>query len=168
MVLLSLLVLKLILPTVAYAVCPVCTIAVAGGLGLSRYLGIDDSVSSLWIGGLILSSSFWLVDWLKKKKPEFPIFNYQFPIILAMYLLVLGPLVWAGVIGHPLNTIFGIDKIVFGTLVGSVVFLLAIWADKKVREKKGKQLFNYQKVVFPVALLALTSLIIYYFGGYLY
>ena len=51
----------------AYAVCPVCALAVGAGLGLSRYLGIDDAVSGIWAGALVISISFWFVDWLRKK-----------------------------------------------------------------------------------------------------
>ena len=150
----------------AYAVCPICTVAVAAGLGLSRYLGIDDAVSSVWIGGIILSVSFWSLDWLTKKKINF---KYRsFLVFIVWYGLTLIPLQLTGIIGHPFNTILGIDKILFGTAVGSVFFLLGIWADKKVREKRGKQLFAFQKVVFPVVVLAIISLVIYYFGGYLY
>src|SRR3972149_2875924 len=152
----------------AQAVCPICTVAVAAGRGLSRWLGIDDAVTSIWIGGLVLSSSFWLIDFLRKKKPEFSISKFQFPIIFLMYAIVILPLWSAGIIGHPFNTILGIDKILFGTTVGSVFFLLGIWADKKVRAIKGKQLFPFQKVVFPVVLLAIISLLLYFYGGYLY
>jgi len=149
-----------------YAVCPICTVAVAAGLGLSRYLGIDDAVSSLWIGGIILSVSFWTNDWLTKKKIDF---KYRSVLVFIFwYGLTLIPLQLTGIIGHPFNTVLGIDKILFGTAVGSVFFLLGIWADKKVREKRGKQLFAFQKVVFPVVALAIISLVIYYFGGYLY
>jgi len=31
-----------LISTKVYAICPVCTVAVAGGVGLSRWLGIDD------------------------------------------------------------------------------------------------------------------------------
>ena len=164
----------LLLTTRAYAVCPVCTIAVGAGLGLSRWLGIDDAVSSVWIGSLILSSSFWLTDWLKKKHPKLLHLRGEigshlgYYVIALMYLIVLVPL-WVGkIIGHPYNTILGIDKILFGTAVGSLAFLLGIWTDKKIRLKKGKQLFQYQKVVLPVASLVIASLLIYYYGGYLY
>ena len=34
----------------AKAICPVCTVAVGAGIGLSRWLGIDDSITGLWIG----------------------------------------------------------------------------------------------------------------------
>jgi hypothetical protein len=164
--LLALFVYLFVFPTKALAVCPICTVAVAAGLGLSRYLGIDDAVSSLWIGGLILSVSFWSIDWLTKKKVTF---KYRNPLVfLFWYGLTLIPLQLTGIMGHPFNTILGIDKILFGTAVGSVFFLIGIWADKKVREKRGKQLFAFQKVVFPVVALAIISLIIYFYGGYLY
>lgn len=151
----------------AYAVCPVCTVAVAAGLGLSRWLGIDDSVSGVWVGGIILSSSFWLLDWLEKKKFRRLNFYYKFQykklaIILLMYALVLVPLFTSGIIGHPFNTILGIDKLIFGTVVGSLAFMGGMYLDKKVREVKGKQLFNFQKVVFPVLALLASSLILFF------
>ena len=34
----------------AQAVCPVCIVAVGAGLGLSEYLGIDDTIAGVWIG----------------------------------------------------------------------------------------------------------------------
>ncbi|MEK7550937.1 MAG: hypothetical protein AAB535_04115 [Patescibacteria group bacterium] len=151
----------------ALAVCPICTVAVGAGLGFSRYLGIDDSVSGIWVGGLILSSSFWLIDYLKKKSPKFSIFNFQFLIILLMYIFVFLPLWKTSVIGHPFNTVLGIDKLIFGTILGTAAFLLGMFADKKVRQVKSKQLFAYQKVVFPVIALIVTSLVVYFYGGYL-
>jgi hypothetical protein len=160
------------IPHPVYAVCPVCTVAVGAGLGLSRYFGIDDAVSSIWIGGLILSSGFWMADWLNKKKfKKLERVNKKsmtYLSLLLMYAVVLIPLKTGGVIGHPLNTIMGIDKIIFGTAVGSAMFIFGMWVDKKVRKLKGKQMFNYQKVAFPVISLVLSSLIIYYYGGYLY
>src|SRR3990172_3022208 len=114
----------LLLPSVARAVCPICTVAVGAGLGLSRYLGIDDAVSSIWIGGLILSSSFWLIDWMYRKYPsklkQFNSFTVSSLTVLSMYAFVLIPLWYGKIIGHPYNTILGIDKIVFGTTLGSI------------------------------------------------
>jgi len=157
----------LMFPTPALAVCPVCTVAVIAGLGISRALGIDDIVSSIWIGGLILSASFWLIDWAKKgqwlskikdKKIEFLI---NFSVIILMYLLVLIPLKLDHSIGILRNRLWGIDKIVLGALIGSIAFLAGMWADKKVRRTKGKQLFIYQKIVFPVLALVISSFVFY-------
>jgi len=141
--------------------CPVCAVAVVGGLGISRALGVDDLVVSVWIGGLILSLSFWLINFLKKKKSEFPISRFQFPIILAMYAFVLIPLYYTKTIGIWGNTFWGVDKIIFGTAAGSVAFLKGIWIDKLQRKKFGKQFFNFQKVVFPVLALVILSAVFF-------
>lgn len=149
-----------------YAVCPVCTIAVGAGLGLSRFLGIDDTISGVWVGGLILSTSLWIISWLEKK--NFKIFSklnkrlLSYLTIIFMYSLVLIPLWPAGIIGHPVNTILGIDRILLGTFIGSLAFLFGVLADRKVREVKGHQLFNFQKLLFPVLALAITSLLFYF------
>jgi hypothetical protein len=148
----------LLAPSTVLAVCPVCTAAVVAGLGLSRWLGVDDTVSGIWIGGVILSSSLWFFDWLGKKYPRIKTRAYQILTVVITYALVFVPLAWTDIIGHPFNKIWGIDKLVVGAILGTAAFLLGIWADKKVREKKGKQLFNYQRVVFPVALLIISSI----------
>lgn len=165
-------VIKTLVPTTVSAVCPICTVAVAGGLGVSRYLGIDDSLVGIWSGGLIVSVSLWTVDWLSKRKWKFlEKSNTQintFVSFLFWILLTYPPLYASNIIGHPFNTILGIDKLVFGSILGFLAFLFGFWLDKKVRAVKGKQLFIYQKVVFPVVSLIITTLVLYYWGGYLY
>ena len=147
------------------AMCPVCTLAVGAGLGLSRYLGIDDAVSGIWAGALVISVSFWFRNWLKKK-------NYKFlRFIKEKYLIYLSIFFWAGltylplwkvgIIGHPFNVIWGIDRLVSGSLVGVGVSLLALYTDGKLRKIKGKQIFNFQKVIIPVSFLAAASLILW-------
>ena len=133
--------------------CPVCTVAVGAGLGLSRALGIDDAVTSVWIGGLILSMSFWLFEKIRK---------YKALVIAGMYVLTLYPLYWTKYIGRATNTAWGIDKILLGTAVGSIVFLIGLAADKWVRAKYGRQFFQFQKVVFPVISLLLASLLLHF------
>ena len=154
--------------TPTQAVCPVCTVAVIAGLGVSRALGIDDIVTSIWIGGLILSSSFWLIDWIKKRgwlkkvKDDKSLTLINFSIIVLMYLLVLIPLKLDHAIGIALNKFWGVDKIILGVVIGSAAFLAGMWTDKKIRQVKGKQLFIYQKVVFPVLALVISSLVFYF------
>lgn len=156
-------VLSLLFTREAQAVCPICTVAVGAGLGLSRYFGIDDMISGIWVGGLIVSLTIWTTEWLQKK--NWKISNF---LVLIFYILITyPPLSWAGIIGHPFNTVFGIDKLIFGSIIGALTFLLAIWADKKVRKIKGRQLFNYQRVVFPILSLTVFSLVLYFWGGHL-
>jgi hypothetical protein len=142
--------------------CPVCTVTVIAGLGLSRLLGIDDLITSIWIGGFILSFSFITIDWINKKWPKLLIEKYTYPIIVLMYLLVLIPLKLNGSIGIAANTLWGIDKILLGTIVGSVVFMIGIMADKFQRIRFKKIFFPFQKVVFPVVALLLTSIVFWF------
>lgn len=144
----------------AQAVCPVCTVAVVGGLGISRALGVDDTVTSVWIGGLILSSSFWVTDWLSKR-PKYKKLANIWVIAVLLYGIVLIPLYYAKMIGLPQNTLWGMDKILLGTAVGSLVFLKGVYLDKLERRKIGKQFFIYQRVVFPVLALTIASFIFY-------
>jgi len=157
-------------PKAALAVCPICTVAVGAGLGLSRYLGIDDIISGIWVGGLMISLTLWTADWLQKKNWKIlrKISNHFHLLFFIFYLLITyPPLFWAGIIGHPFNTVLGIDKLIFGSIIGAIAFILGMLADKKIRKIKGKQLFNYQKVVFPVLSLIIFSLVLYFWGGYL-
>lgn len=132
--------------------CQICTLAVGAGLGLSRWFGVDDTVSGVWIGGLIFSSSLWFYSWISKKYPKLHTTFYMLLTTTLMYTLSLIPLVWAGIL---------INRLVIGITTGSITFLLGIWADKKVRKIKGKQLFHFQKVVFPVAFLLISSIIVW-------
>jgi hypothetical protein len=142
--------------------CPVCTVTVIAGLGISRLLGIDDTISSIWIGGLILSLSFITITWIAKKWPKFNPKYYTVPTFVLMYLFVLIPLKEGHIIGIVGNTILGIDKIVFGIFVGSITLLAGAFLDKLQRKKFPKIFFAFQKVVFPIVALIISSVIFYY------
>ncbi len=141
--------------------CPVCTVTVIAGLGISRLLGIDDVISAIWIGALVLSLSFITDSWIGKKWPKLHTTYSIWPIAILMYLFVLIPLKLDGTIGIIRNTILGIDKIIFGIFVGSITLLTGALLDKLQRKKFPKIFFPYQKVVFPVALLILISVVFY-------
>jgi len=142
------------------AVCPLCVVAIGAGLGLSRWLGVDDIVSSIWIGALLVTMIWWTLAEMKKNNWNFP---YDGVIIsLAYYLLTFVPLYYSGILGHPLNKIFSIDKIVFGTILGTIISLLGHWFSIYLKKKNNdKVFFPYQKVVIPVVILILTSVIFY-------
>jgi len=83
-------------------------------------------------------------------------------MIILMYLLVLIPLKLDHSIGILRNRLWGIDKVILGTAIGSIAFLTGMWVDRKIKKVKGKQLFIYQKVVFPVLGLIISSLVFYF------
>lgn len=145
----------------AKAVCPVCTVAVSTGVGLCRWLGVDDLISGAWIGGLTVSMIIWSIDWLKRKNIVFKL--RAFTVSIAMYFLIVYPLYIMGIIGHPANTFLGVDKLLFGIAAGSLVFFLSTLLHSFLKTKNnGKSFFSYQKVVIPILSLIITSIIFYF------
>jgi DMSO reductase anchor subunit len=52
------------------------------------------------------------------------------------------------------------DKLLFGVIVGTVVFILAVLADKYVRMiNEGKPVIKWQKVIIPLVFLIIMSII---------
>jgi hypothetical protein len=150
----------------AHAMCPVCTVAVIGGIELSRYLGVDDSITGLWVGGLTVSLIFWTIDWLDKK-------NYHFPFrkiltAIVYYALIVLPLYFLKIIHFnvPLSASFcrcGIDKMSVGIASGSIVFLLGALLYGYLKKKNnGHAHFPFEKVVFPITPLIILSAVFYY------
>jgi len=156
----SLISLALLIAIPAYAICPVCTIAVCAGLGIFAKLGIDDLISGAWIGAFIVSTVFWAIEFLDKKQIHFKF--RKIIVAVLMYLLILIPLRLKGFLGHPLNKFCGIDKLFFGIGSGSIVFILSLWVDNLLRKKnKRRSFFPFQKVVIPISFLLILSLIFY-------
>ena len=155
--------LNLLMAKQALAVCPICTIAVGAGVGLSRWLGIDDSITGLWIGGLTVSMITWTISWLDKKNIQFK--GRIFVTILSYYLLIVIPLYFMGIMGNPLNTICacGLDKLIIGIVTGSVAFWFgAEWYFHLKEKNGGHAYFPFQKVVMPVSPLIIMSLLFYF------
>ena len=137
--------------------CPVCTVGVAAGLGLSRWLKIDDAISGLWIGALILALAIWFWRWLYQKKAQKP-FSALLLLVVAFWLLTFLPLNYAGIL-EDCRPLWGMNRLILSSIIGALVALLGIFLDKDIRAgKKGKAAFPYQKVVLPLTLLLLASL----------
>lgn len=147
----------------ALAICPVCTVAVGAGIGLSRWLGIDDSITGLWLGGFLLSISLWTIDWLNKKNIRF--FLKRSFVIAGYYLLAIVPLYYAKIIAHPIAFICSCaqDKLILGTIEGTAGFFFgaALYEYLKARNN-GHAHFPYEKVAMPIAPLVIFSVIFYF------
>jgi hypothetical protein len=157
---------SLLLAKQVLAVCPICTIAVGAGVGLSRWLGIDDTITGLWVGGLIVSMITWTESWLEKKNIHFK--GRVFVNILAYYILIVIPLYYSGIMGHPQNQLFcfgdfNIDKLLFGIITGSLAFWFgAEWYFYLKEKNNNHAYFPFQKVIMPILPLIILS-VIYYF-----
>jgi hypothetical protein len=148
-----------------FAVCPLCAIAVGSGVGLSRWLGVDDSITGLWVGGLIVSMIAWTISWLDKK-------NFHFKgktaiIIIGYYAITLLPLYYYGILGGAQNSLFSLagfyfDKLAMGIIAGSIGFYFgANWYYELKEKNQGRAYFPFQKVAMPVAPLIILSILFY-------
>jgi hypothetical protein len=150
----------LFFPSQTLAVCPICTVAVGAGVGFSRWLGIDDTITGLWIGGLIVSLILWTISWLDKKNIFFK--GRAFWIAFGYYALTVAPLYPMDIIGHPYNKFWGIDKLLLGIILGSLFFFLGAQSYTLIKKKLGHAQFPFQKVVMPILPLIALSVFFYF------
>ena len=140
----------------AHAVCPVCTVAVGAGLEGARLLGVDDVITGIWAGGLTLSLFFWTAGWLKKRG----VTNFWAQVVLPFvgYYALLGAVYFMPGVTFGQSRLWGIDRFLLGTIVGTVAFYLgARWYVKLKRENGGRAKFPFQKVVVPLSFLMLAT-----------
>ena len=140
----------------AWAVCPVCTVAVGAGLEGARLLGVDDVITGIWAGGLTLSLFFWTVGWLKKRG----VTNVWLLIVLPLvvYYGLLGAVYLMPGVTFGAQTLWGIDKFMLGVTVGTLAFYLgARWYVKIKRDNGGHAKFAFQKVVVPLSFLLVAT-----------
>lgn len=145
----------------AHAFCPVCTVAVGAGLEGARVLGVDDVITGLWAGGLMLSLAAWTENYMADhgiKNKFLYLLNYvvYYGLLALIYVLP---------VGHPTlrfnaTTMWGIDSFLLGVIVGSVVFWSAgKWYQKIKAKNGGHAWFPFQKVVWPVGALLIVTFV---------
>lgn len=150
--------LSIITISAANAVCPVCTVAVGAGLEGARLLGVDDVITGIWAGALILSMFFWTVGWLKKRNVKSLLLQIILPFIFYYALLAGVYLLPDITFGE--HTMFGIDKFLLGVIVGTISFYFgARWYKKIKRENGGHAKFAFQKVIVPIFFLLIATAI---------
>ena len=141
--------------------CQICTVAIIGGLGLSRWLKVDDTVSGVWIGALLVTIIYYSIRFLENRKIRF--LGRDFLTAITYYAAAVLPLYYYDIIGHPSNRVWLIDKFLIGIIAGSLVFTLSIilygWMKKK---NGGHAHFPMEKVVVPIFSLAIISLGFYF------
>jgi hypothetical protein len=137
---------------------------VGAGIGFSRWLGIDDVITGLWVGGLTVSLIMWTISWFKKKNISFK--GRDLITVLVYYSLIVIPLYFLNFIGNPLNILCGcsvFDKLVVGIMVGSLGFWFSANYYEDLKEKNnGHAYFPFQKVVMPIGLLLILSFVFYF------
>ncbi len=143
--------------------CPLCTGATIVGVGITRSLGLDDSLVGVFVGAMIVSSALWVNNILKKRAIEGNKYLRIGSITVATLVLTLVTFYYAGLFGLGNEyRILGMERLVFGTLSGMVVSLAAFWGSNKLkRANKGKPFFPYQTMAVTFAALLINILLLW-------
>lgn len=164
--------LSLSIPLSTLAHCPLCVVGAGAGLSLARLLGIDDSITGVWIAALLGALALWTNNLLKKQ---------YIPLQRELlYLGFFGLTLWSfysfndfaiskynfALINVHAGQIFGLDKLTFGIVAGGVLFYIVDVANALVRQKRGKSFFPYQGVVVSLASILLLSIIVWVLINY--
>lgn len=149
-----------LLPVSAHALCPVCAIAAGTGIGLFRHFGVDDAITGLWLGGFTVSLILWTLDWLDGRKIIWK--GRAISVSLTYYLFTAWAVVNKGIVGDPINRLFGMDKLCWGVIFGSLGFFAGgYWYAGIKRRNGGHAQFPFQKVVLVIAPLLVLSGLFY-------
>jgi len=141
--------------------CPLCTAATIFGVGITRSIGLDDSIVGVFVGAMLVSSALWVNNLLKKRNIGGNAFLRISSITLATFVLTALSFYYAGIFG-PANTyrIFGIEKILFGSISGGIVSVIAFTLSNQLKVRNnGKALFSYQTMILTFSALILNALL---------
>ncbi len=146
------------LSAIAGAVCPLCTLAVSAGVGLTQYLGIDDVITGLWLGGVLTSITLWSREWFKRGSGSYPV-CYTMLLACGWFGSCYLTLWLTGHLGHPLNRLWGGDKLLLGGGIGACAFIMVHFFYLWFKHRYHRPLFPFQKVVMPLVTLLGLSLL---------
>lgn len=152
----------------AMAMCPLCTVIVGAGVIAAEDKGVDLTIIGIWVGALTISMIGWTMKWLSTKKFNF---KYSELVIVLVYFILLpvglyminqNPNLMPETLRPKLNlnatTLWGIDKMILGMILGSIVFYAAsILYEGLKRKNGGKAHFPFERIAIPVAAILIIS-----------
>lgn len=147
------------LPAHANPACAVCTVGVAVGLEIARNLGVDDAVIAVWAGALLTLIGYWTILWFDKKGWNF---KFRDPLIMVMSLSMIAGIYIKDLTYTPKPIlIFYMDPFLFCTLLGSLILVYTLKFYQWMKAKNGGHAhFPFEKVVLPIAALALAGYVV--------
>ena len=151
-----------------YAHCPLCVAGAGAGLSLSRIIGIDDSITGVWMAAFLGVMSFWINNTIiKKSKSKKVYFSLQKLVIyVAIFATTIFSFYRFGLINEHNGLIYNLPKLTFGMLTGGVLLYLVDMANLAIKKKNEKVLFPYQSLVFTLGSMVILSIGIYILINY--
>lgn len=156
---------SLLLSAKAFAnpACAVCTVAICTSLSIARKLGVKNEVVGVWAGAMFAILGYWIIRWFEKKNWNF---QYRDFILMSLSIASVG-FVYMGDLHYNPQLFFGflyIDTFLFATLCGAIAFIGAMNFYGWMKARNGGHAhFPFEKVVVPVLIVFLLSLLFHYF-----
>lgn len=152
-------------PAFANPACAVCTVAVGAALGISRELGVDDTVIGVWLGAFLMLLVVWTIAFCKKKGWRF---HGMFWVILAITFSLVIPIYYFDYIVYGSRSILGIDAFLFSIIIGALIIPFSDKFYLYLKAKNGGHAhFPFEKVFIPVIILGLVSFAFYSFAEHI-
>ncbi len=146
---------------VANPACAVCTVAVGASLEVARRYGVDDAVVGVWAGAFLSLLGYWLILWCDKKNWHF--FGRDF-LMMAISVGSIGFMYMTMPYQAKVIGIFYMDPLLFSTILGALTFIYVSKFYQWMKARNGGHAhFPFEKVVLPVAALAILSVYFNYF-----
>ena len=95
------------------------------GVTLTRWIGIDDSITGVWIAALLGSMSFWFSTWLLIKAKPYENGNTELRLnhnLRSNFCLNPMDTFYKFQLIIRMSQLFGLDKLTFGMITGEFCF----------------------------------------------
>lgn len=146
----------------ASAHCPLCVAGAGAGLSLASALGIDDSITGVWISALLGATALFSAGMIKKK-----ILPFQ---TLIIYLGTFAGTLWSfyqfNLVNLHSGTILGLPKLTFGIASGALLFLMAGHLNLVLIKTSGRVFVPYQGIIVVLGSIIVWSIIVYILINY--
>ncbi len=162
--LLSFLFFSIFLIPAVLAHCPLCTAATGAAVAVTRWYGLDDSIVGVFVGGMVVATGLWFNNLAKKFNKGKEYLPFQSGIFLLLsFILTIITFYFANLMGPSnLFKIFGIDRILFGTIIGIIASFTSFKLHDMLRVfNRNRNYFPYQSILVLILTLAISSSVLY-------
>lgn len=154
-----------LVPPTIHAHCPLCVVGAGAGLTLTRWIGVDDSITGLWVAALLGAISFWTYTWLARRMGGVKSFWFKPLLYVTIFLTTIWSFYKFGLV-ITMEKMYGFDKLTFGIIVGGVSFYLMELLSDLIIKLRQKSLFPYQRLVFSLGSTVALSVVFDILIGY--
>ena len=144
--------------------CPLCTAATGAAVTITRWYGLDDSIVGVFVGGMIVASGLWFNNLAKKFNKGKGYLPFQSGIFLLLsFILTIITFYFADLLGsNNMFKIFGIDRILFGSIIGIIASFAAFKLHDMLRIfNRNRNYFPYQSILVLLLTLTISSSVLY-------